>query len=264
MSADGVESCRRLHHFPFRVTIRDCFRRASKTFAAEIRLKTGPSSYWQISLSLSGIRALRTFDSSRILKMASQTQSFVFIDEDQQKKYSKSTLSAINSQVAKYAHAQKQRKPIVKSHSAPTSPPTLGSSPEAVENNTTQDDQLNRRVRRTSQPNAARSKYGSLDALKSGQKDPQKRSSFSIPSKRKSNSQSKSSKDTSAIVVITEAAVDENDAPTTDDKPPEDLSDLFQNLCRITKYPSYQAFPFFLNLEERRLAHYCRGTNMYA
>lgn len=51
----------------------------------------------------------------------------------------------------------------------------------------------------------------------------------------------------------------EENAPTpeqTEGTGPEDLAELFQRICRITNYPAHQAFPFFLDLEERRLAHY--------
>lgn len=192
--------------------------------------------------------------------MASQAQSFVFIDEDQRKKYSKSTLSAINSQVAKYAHAQKHRKPIVKSHSAPSSPPSLGSTSDLQEKDATQDDQINRRVRRASQPNASKTKRGSIDSLKPLQKSSQRTSVVPVLSRRNFNNQPKGSNTVSTVEIVADDTIEPSDNEDSD-KRPEDLSDLFQNLCRITKYPSYQAFPFFLNLEERRLAHYCMTTS---
>ena len=162
------------------------------------------------------------------------------------------TLSAINSQVARYAHAQKQRKTVVKSHSAPSSPPSLGSEANCQQKEDatiTQDDQLHKRNRRASQPTSSRNKRGSVDQLT--------RIQAPFLSRRKSSDKSNATKETVIIDPVDES-LDAKDKQANNDPPPEDLADLFQNLCRITKYPSYQAFPFFLNLEERRLAHYCK------
>lgn len=183
--------------------------------------------------------------------MAPQGQTFVFIDEDQQKKYSKSTLSAINAQVAKYSH--KHRKKPSKSQSAPSSPPSIGGAePDKFdEQTTTQDDQLNNRRRRSSQP-----KTSVADVRHNGpdlQSITRRREEVSYRQRRKSTTPPQPIRE--ILVPETSSSNHEND-----ERPPEDLADLFQNLCRITKYPSHQAFPFFLNLEERRLAHYCMSS----
>lgn len=176
--------------------------------------------------------------------MTSQQNTFVFIGEDQQKKYSKTTLSAINAQVAKYAHKQRQATPS-KARSLPTSPHLLDSS-----NNrdvSTQSNRSRRPSRRASDTSCAipRTKESDTGVLHSKQ------------SKERQLSVSKVSRQKAAGVDACEKSVVNNSGD--DRTAPEDLNELFEKLCRITKLPTYQAFPFFLNLEERRLAHYCQS-----
>lgn len=177
--------------------------------------------------------------------MADRPTTFVFIDEDQQKKYSKSTLSAINAQVAKYAH--KQRQTIPKSHSAPSSPPETGLV--HAQEIGTQDDGPKQGARRKSDSKfiAVRRKSLESKALQPRRDD--------RPTKAKPLKKVESPRRNSAGEVPAGEAIIDN--PSAVETQPESLTDLFENLCRITKHPSYQAFPFFLNLEERRLAHYC-------
>lgn len=183
-----------------------------------------------------------------------QQNTFVFIDEDQRHKYSKSTLSAINAQVAKHAHKQRRSnaKPKPKSKSAPSSPSSLGATENEKHSGavTTQDDQLNKTNRRTSAPAVTSSRRGSSDPqtslIRQGGSSPKERS--------------KSLPQTKFVKEAQRAEENSKEDGQNDETPPEDLADLFQNLCRITKFPAYQAFPFFLDLEERRLAHYCKNT----
>lgn len=185
-----------------------------------------------------------------------EQNTFVFIDEDQRNKYSKSTLSVINAQVAKHAH--KQRRSVVKpkSKSAPSSPPALGSAESAknVSAATTQDDQLNKVRRRTSEPPSQTS--SAIVGPRRGSSDPQTslaRQGASSPKLRKNLIKtSKSEKEAQR------AEQNASEAEQSEETQPEDLADLVQNLCRITRVPAYQAFPCFLNLDERRLAHYCQ------
>lgn len=183
-----------------------------------------------------------------------EQNTFVFIDEDQRHKYSKSTLSAINAQVAKHAHKQRRGnvKPKPKSKSAPSSPPATGASEceKTSDIVVIQHDQINKTARRTSAPAGATLRRGSSDSQTSLVRhvgSPPKERSRSLP-------QPKTAKETQRA----EENAKQDDQK--DETPPGDLADLFQDLCRITKYPAYQAFPFFLNLEERRLAHYCKHT----
>lgn len=172
-----------------------------------------------------------------------QPTTFVFIDEDQQKKYSKSTLSAINAQVAKYAHNQRQT--LSKSRSAPASPKVLDilDDQEAATHNT----RPRRRSRRTSDT-VGLSPRLVLSELAA----PQSNSSKEKQSKRLSLSRRPS---TEGVNPNKSNVVE----PQLSDTRPEEFDVLFDRLCRITKLPTYQAFPFFLNLEERRLAHYCQS-----
>lgn len=178
-------------------------------------------------------------------------QTFVFIDEDQRNKYSKSTLSAINAQVAKHAHRQRNKtvvKPkLPKSKSAPSSPPVAEDIPGASKGTySTQDDQLNRTRRRSAPESASvtiRRTSGQSITSSSSASPKQRKESIETHNRAENNFKG-------------QGQLDSNDSE--DGPPPEALADLFQNLCRITKYPTYQAFPFFLDLEERRLAHYCK------
>lgn len=187
--------------------------------------------------------------------MPSQEQNtFVFIGEDQRHKYSKSTLSAINAQVAKHAHAQRRSNAKPKSKSVPSSAassppgPVVAETAKTSEFLGTQDDQINKTVRRTSAP--------ALTSTRRSLSDPQTslvRQVGSLPRERsRSLPQTKLAKEAQRLGEKSKQTNEE------DETPPEELADLFQNLCRITKYPAYQAFPFFLDLEERRLAHYCK------
>lgn len=181
-----------------------------------------------------------------------EQNNFVFIDEDQRHKYSKSTLSAINAQVAKHAHKQRRSNAKSKSKSAPSSPPSLGAAEneKSSESIGTQDDQINKTGRRTSAP--------ALDTTT--RRPPDLHTSLVRQGGSSPKQRSKSVPQTKVEKEIQRAEDDSGQDSLTDETPPEDLADLFQNLCRITKYPAYQAFPFFLDLEERRLAHYCKYT----
>lgn len=173
-----------------------------------------------------------------------QQTTFVFIDEDQQKKYSKSTLSAINAQVAKYAH--KQRQTLPKSRSAPASPKEVDALDD--QETATQITRARRRSRRTSDTTPPDRSH-TLSELAASQIRPSKEKSQpkrqSVP--RRSSTDGVNLKKATTI-----------ESQFSDAKP-EELDVLFDRLCRITKLPTYQAFPFFLDLEERRLAHYCQS-----
>lgn len=176
-------------------------------------------------------------------RLTPMAQTFVFIDEDQQKKYSKSTLSAINAQVAKYAHQQRKS---AKPHSAPSSPPSLGEDTQTTEKPAkTQHGNNNRR--RSSQPQPTRrispTTAKTLKHFENVSENHRRRKSASPPTVC---GPAEKPKDTT------------HEKGQNGDAAPGDLADLFQDLCRITKHPPYQAFPFFLDLEERRLAHYCK------
>lgn len=185
--------------------------------------------------------------------MQPEQNTFVFIDEDQRNKYSKSTLSAINAQVAKHAHKQRNKnavKPkLPKSKSAPSSPPSVESTSKDNQSRRTgtQDDQLNR-TRRKSAPDSV----GVIARRGSSQRSSGSRLESNTSPKQRNESLKSKSNHTNFDDTNNYISNDKDEGP-----PPEALADLFQNLCRITKYPTYQAFPFFLDLEERRLAHYC-------
>lgn len=171
-------------------------------------------------------------------------QTFVFIDEDQQKKYSKSTLSAINAQVAKYAHQQRKSG---KPNSAPSSPPALGEAGTNLDKTQKKQDAHHHR-RRSSQPQPTRrispTTAKTLKHFEDVSNNHRRRKSISPPK-------------TFGPAEIPKS--DNSELERDREPPPDNLADLFQDLCRITKHPPYQAFPFFLDLEERRLAHYCKS-----
>lgn len=183
--------------------------------------------------------------------MALNLKTFVFIDEDQQKKYSKNTLSAINAQVAKYAH--KQRKVVQKSSSAPSSPPSASSKhDQCAEAGITQDDQLNARSQRTIHLTVkARRRSAELQKTPNHTKEPFGKE------RRKSLSKSQPVNEPQHGLEISKQNQQTEDTAQSNDKSSEELSEWFEKLCNITKVPVYQAFPFFLDLEERRLTHYC-------
>lgn len=176
-----------------------------------------------------------------VSNMTSQQNIFVFIDEDQQKKYSKSTLSAINAQVAKYAH---KNRPFT-SKCRPARRP--------CSNGLTQDEEPAKLTKHykpggrkasniASTDSQARTQASSLTDDSQSVKD---RSRTSTPRQEHATRRTIACKRKAANTAFAHAK-------------PEDFNRLFSRLCRITKLPTYQEFPFFLNIEERQLTHYCK------
>lgn len=172
--------------------------------------------------------------------MTSQQNIFVFIDEDQQKKYSKTTLSAINAQVAKYAHKNRPFTP--KSRSARRPPPTASTQDEEPPTQTNHFKLSGRKKSTTSSTNS-QPETQALN-LPDGRRSGKKRSNTSTPLQQYAAAES-----TACTRKASNATIANSKS--------EDLNGLLSRLCRITKHPTYQEFPFFLNIEERQLTHYC-------
>lgn len=172
--------------------------------------------------------------------MTSQTSVFVFIDEDQQKKYSKNTLSAINAQVAKYAH--KRRLGLPKPETAKHPSPILITS-HGVEPNTKAP-----RFKRTGKHLLLEHQNSGLSLSKSiNGKNGTSRGFIS----------SKASPQSSAVRDIQDEH--ESEGCEVSNEKQEELHSIFERLCRITKLPTYQDFAEFLNPQERKLTHYCQS-----
>lgn len=173
--------------------------------------------------------------------MTSQQDIFVFIDEDQRKKYSKSTLSAINAQVAKYAHKRRQvapPKPRVARKSPPQSHESDHSEPHAQDAEAKRCSEASTTVHPESRHKSAAfvPVNGKQDVKKKpGARD---RARQDLSGKVKSGGQPTGSTE---LVYAKQ----------------EDLDNLFERVCRITHTPNYQGFPLHLNPEERQLTHYC-------
>lgn len=165
--------------------------------------------------------------------------AFVFVGEDQQHMFSKSTRSTINAQVANYAH--KQRRVTVlksKSVSASSSPPILLSSGrnQAIETVPAQNSKPSKqRNRLISEPVAAKSAQGEAKNALRRWREPVPNEQWVTHPSRSISSRHESDGEHDIAASDTEKCCHTS---------PEEVTGPSQNTCRTTKYQEYQAFPF--------------------
>lgn len=171
--------------------------------------------------------------------------SYVFVGEGQQGGYSKSTLSSINAQVAKYAH--QQRRMLTKSHSAPSSVRLLTPNNDEQHSPSSDDSgRLDRHTRRSSAPPITNVKHkktvkgtkhycSQADFVKAGSKTSayRKQSFGSVTSKLEEEDEATDEIITNAIELI------------------------FQQMCQIPEPVAFRPYSQDLDASERRLFHYC-------
>lgn len=179
---------------------------------------------------------------------AAMANDFVFIVERQQGGYSGATISSINSQVAKYVH--QRRRMITKSNSEPPFTPVLSNHPKCnIQNDRKgqpQDLQVIRGSRRRSAPavNRCGSRQKQEDCGDLNWHD------------GKGENLGKSSPRQNPVDAVSKNDLEEQGKENQPDS--QDISELFRQLCSVTKSPDYQPFPLNLDSEERRLMHFCK------